>query len=89
MGIESTECLDDGGAGNVESGNLTQPKSWLRQGTRFGLPESGVFVSHLGIPEDADTRLRCVPEQADFSPMDGGYEVSATLSSSTEIRRIC
>ena len=89
MGIESAECLDDGGAGNVESGNLTEPRSWPRQRALFGLPESGVFVSHLGIPEDEDTRLRCVPEQADFSPMDGGYEVSATLSSSTEIRRIC
>ena len=89
MGIESTECLDDGGAGNVESANLTQPRLWPRQRTRFGLPESGVFVSRLGIPEGADTRLLCVPEQADCSPMDGGYEVSATLSSSTDIRRIC
>jgi hypothetical protein len=89
MGIESAECLDDGVAGNVESANLTQPRAWPRQRARFGLPESGVFVSHLGIPEDADTRLLCVPEQAGFSPMDGGYEVSAALSSSTDIRRIC
>ena len=89
MGIESAECLDDGGAGNVESANLTQPRSWPRQRARFGLPESGVFVSYLGIPEDEDTRLVRVPEQAEFSPMDGGYEVSATLSSSTDIRRIC
>jgi len=89
MGIESAECLDDGGAGNVESGNLTQPRSWLRQRARFGLPEGGVFVVHLGIPEHEDAHLLCVPEQADFSPMDDGYEVSAVLSSSTDIRRIC
>ena len=89
MGVESTECLDDGGAGNVESANLTQPKSWPRQRAWFGLPERGVFVAHLGIPEDADTPLLCVPEQAAFSPMNGGYEVSATLSNSTDIRRIC
>jgi hypothetical protein len=30
MGIESGEGLEDGGAGNVESANLTEAKSWLR-----------------------------------------------------------
>jgi hypothetical protein len=47
------------------------------------------FASHLGCPEDPDTRLVCVPEQAGVSPMDGGYDVSATLSSSTDMRQIC
>ena len=63
MGIESGECLEDGGAGNVESANLTEPRSWRpAMDVGLGLPESGSFVSHLGISEDADTRLLSVPE---------------------------
>jgi hypothetical protein len=78
VGIESSEGLEDGGAGKVESANLTEPKS-----------ESGSFVSHLGISEVPETRLRSVPEHGYFSPMDGDYEVSAMRSHSTGLRRIC
>src|SRR5437899_427796 len=36
-----------------------------------------------------ETRHVRVPEQADGSTMDGGYEVSAKLSRSAGLRRIC
>ena len=36
-----------------------------------------------------DRRQVRVPEQANGSTMDGGYEVSAKLSRSTDLRRIC
>ena len=38
-------------------------------------------IAAYGLPVEA--------EQAGFSPMDVGYEVSATLSNVTNIRRIC
>ena len=89
MGIESGERLEDSGAGNGDSANLTEPMPWRPYWRGLDLPESGSFVSHLEISEVPETRLLSVPEHGYFSPMDGDYEVSATFSRSTGLRRIC
>jgi len=39
--------------------------------------------------QQSDTHLVRVPEQADGSTMDGGYELSAMFSRTTDLREIC
>ena len=62
MGIESGERLEDRGADNGESANLTEPKPWRPYWPGLDLLENASFVSHLESFEVAETRILSVPE---------------------------
>lgn len=62
---------------------MTAAEGWIEAARKM------ISAEFLRVRRDADTRPMRVPEQADASNVDDGYEVSSKLSRPMDLQRIC
>ena len=62
---------------------MTAAEGWIEAARKM------ISAAFLRVRRDADTRPMRVPEQADASNVDDGYEVSSKLSRPMDLERMC